>query len=101
MSAEIRNDRAMDWPRADGVLESLLRRDGMRLDSAPEVETLPISSWLNKAIQLTFPSKLETGWEPLSARASTAQKLLDCQLGTIRISLRHTMTRGYPYADQT
>lgn len=44
MSAEIRNDREIDWASVAGVSESRLRSVGMRLDSAPDVETLPISS---------------------------------------------------------
>ena len=48
----------------------------MRLDSAPELDTLPISSWLKSAMQLTFPSKEGKYWElALSASASTAQNL--------------------------
>ena len=70
MSAEIRKEREIDCEREAGVGERRLRREGMRLDSAPEVDTLPISSWLKRAIQLTFPSSIA-----ISARDSTAQKL--------------------------
>lgn len=59
-----------------GVGDSLLRRVGTRLDSAPEVETLPISSWLKRAMQLTFPSSVgKKDAETRSAKASTAQNL--------------------------
>lgn len=76
MSAEIKNDRAIDWARVAGVGERRFRRDGIRLDSAPEVETLPISSWLKSAMQLTLPSRVGNSWaEAVSAMASTAQNL--------------------------
>jgi hypothetical protein len=38
--------------------------EGIRDDSAPEEETLPISSWLKRAIQLTLPSRIEKAWVP-------------------------------------
>jgi hypothetical protein len=44
MSAEITKEREIDWASVAGVGESRFNRDGMRLDCAPEVETLPISS---------------------------------------------------------
>lgn len=48
----------------------------MRLDSAPEVETLPISSWLKRAMQLTLPSRVGKAWEVTVLEiASTAQNL--------------------------
>ena len=44
MSADIKKDWVMDCAKEAGVGDKRLRRDGIRLDSAPEVETLPISS---------------------------------------------------------
>jgi len=49
----------MDWARDAGVGERRFMNDGMREDSAPEEETLPISSWLKRAIQFTLPSRVE------------------------------------------
>ena len=69
----MRNEREMLCPKVDGVGDRRLRRVGMRLESAPEVETLPISSWLNKAITLTLA--LSLGDDSYCAMASTAQKL--------------------------
>lgn len=76
MSAEIRNDREMLCASIAGDGESLSRSVWIRLDAAPEVDTLPISSWLNSAMQFTLPSSTLKDWEDaLSARDSTAQKL--------------------------
>lgn len=69
----MRNEREMVCAKSDGVGARRLRRVGMRLDSAPEVETLPISSWLNKAITLTLPLSLAD--DSYCVMASTAQKL--------------------------
>lgn len=64
----------MLWANRSGVGESRLSTEGIRFDSAPVLETLPTSSWLNSAIQLTFPSSNELD-ERLPIRASTAQNL--------------------------
>lgn len=46
-------------------------------DSAPVVETDPISSWLKSAIAFTFPSRiLKLGDDAKVAMASTAQNLV-------------------------
>jgi hypothetical protein len=58
ISAEIKKDCEIDWERVAGVGERRLRRRGIRVDSAPVVETLPISSWLKSAMQFTFPSRV-------------------------------------------
>ena len=50
--------------------------EGIREDSAPDEETLPISSWLNRAMQFTLPLRVEKDCAATcSAMASTAQKL--------------------------
>ena len=69
----MRNEREMLCAEVEGVGDRRFKRVGMMLDSAPEVETLPISSWLNRAITLTLPLSLEDG--SYCAIASTAQKL--------------------------
>ena len=56
MSALTRNERATDCAYAAGVGESRWSRNGMSDDSAPDVETEPISSWLKSAMQFTLPS---------------------------------------------
>lgn len=58
MSAEIKKDWEIDCARVAGVGERRLRSNGMSVDSAPVVETLPISSWLKSAMQFTFPSSV-------------------------------------------
>ena len=79
MSAEIKKDRDIDCASESGVSESRLRRIGIRFDSAPDVDTLPISSWLKSAIQFTFPSRDgKPSAETVSAKASTAQNLGNC-----------------------
>lgn len=48
----------------------------MRDDSAPDVETEPISSWLNRAIQFTLPSSTLKEAEDANVEiASTAANL--------------------------
>ena len=48
----------------------------MREDSAPEVETEPISSWLKRAMTLTLPSRVGKRLEvDTFVRASTAANL--------------------------
>lgn len=94
MSAEMRNERVIDCAKDPGVGESLLRREGIRLDSAPEVDTLPISSWLKRAMQFTFPSNVgKYCEETLSAKASTAQKLKEWSV------LQEHWGVNYPYED--
>lgn len=52
------------------------RSEGIKEDSAPDVETLPISSWLKRAMQLTLPSRrLKLEDEAYVEMASTAQNL--------------------------
>ena len=76
MSAEIKNDRAIDWLSFSADGERRLRRDGIIEDSAPVDETEPTSSWLNKAMTLTFPLTLgNCGEFACSMMDSTAQKL--------------------------
>lgn len=76
MSLLIKNDRAIDWARVAGVGDRRSRRVGMREDSAPLVETEPISSWLNRAMQFTLPSRVGKRFdEATSAMASTAANL--------------------------
>lgn len=57
-SAETKKDLEMLWANAPGLGERRLMREGSRLDCAPDVEMLPISSWLKSAMQLTLPSKV-------------------------------------------
>ena len=82
----------------DGVGDSRSRSVGMMLDSAPVVETLPISSWLNKAMTLTLPLSLRDG--AYCVMASTAQKLEDVK-SPVMISKGSglTMTQGCPCED--
>lgn len=76
MSAETRKERASDWEYNPGVGDSLWRSDGIRDDSAPVVDTLPISSWLKSAMQFTFPLNVsKLGLSAWMAIASTAQYL--------------------------
>lgn len=75
MSAETRSDLAIDWARCAGSGESLCNSEGIREDSAPVVETEPISSWLKRAMQLTFPSRGKRLDDALSDSASTAANL--------------------------
>lgn len=58
MSLLIRNDFAIDCACVAGVGDSRSISVGIREDSAPLVDTEPISSWLKSAIQLTLPSKV-------------------------------------------
>ena len=81
MSAERRSDLAIDWANSAGVGESLCNSEGMREDSAPVVETEPISSWLKRAMQLTFPSRGKRRDDALSDNASTAANLEVATLG--------------------
>lgn len=79
MSHETKNERAMDSASVPGVGDRRLRRDGTRFDSAPVLDTLPISSWLKRAIQFMFPSRIAVlAEEAKDANASTAQKLKTC-----------------------
>ena len=73
----------------------------MREDSAPEVETEPISSWLKRAMQFTLPSRAVKLFELAKvAMASTAQYLLDPVSGVkAETYMWHTMRIGYPCAD--
>lgn len=76
ISQEIKKDRAIDSAVDSGVGDRRLRSEGIRLDSAPDIDTLPISSWLKRAMQLTFPSSVATlADEAKDDNASTAQKL--------------------------
>ena len=71
MSQDTRNEFATERPCSVGVGLRRARRVGMRLDSAPVVETEPISSWLKRAMTETLP----VAGGGVEARASTAQKL--------------------------
>lgn len=76
MSELMRNERATDCAYAPEPGERRCRRKGMSEDSAPELETEPISSWLNSAIQFTLPSStLNDEDEAKVASASSAQNL--------------------------
>lgn len=55
--------------------ESRSRRIGIRDDAAPELETDPISSWLKRAMQFTFPSSGNDWVVAWLASASNAAKL--------------------------
>ena len=75
MSAETRSDLAIDWASNEGDGESLCNSEEIREDSAPVVDTEPISSWLKRAMQLTFPSRGKRFDDALPNKASTAANL--------------------------
>jgi hypothetical protein len=84
MSAETRSDLAIDWASCAGSGESLCSSEGIREDSAPVVETEPISSWLKRAMQLTFPSRGKRLDDALSDKASTAANLEEVAMSNWR-----------------
>jgi len=55
MSQDSKKDLATDCAYVWGVGERRFNNIGSKLPIAPEVDTLPISSWLNSAIALIFP----------------------------------------------
>lgn len=72
-----RNERAIDCPKVAEVGDNRWRNVGIREDSAPVVDTEPISSWLKRAIQFTFPLQTEKSGDVAKlANASKAAKLL-------------------------
>lgn len=78
MSAEIRKERAIDWLKVSAVGDKRFKSEGMIDDSAPVEETEPTSSWLKRAIALTFPSRSgNVALWTLCAIASTAQNLVE------------------------
>lgn len=94
-SLERRKDLAMDWERRAGEGDKRSRREGIREDSAPVVDTEPISSqgegwsfkafgsgarslpsWLKSAMQFTLPSSVRKSEDDAKlAKASKAQNL--------------------------
>lgn len=81
MSQLMRKERETDCAYAPEPGERRCRRKGMREDSAPDVETEPISSWLKSAMQFTLPSStLKEEDEANVASASRAQNLVSERL---------------------